>query len=177
MNNTAINAKDYIGYEYREITVDRNSEALYLDSYENFGWQFDGRALSLFGITKGMVQLKFKRNRKLLNKMELTRLQRQFDSCTSEIKRLEQSKLSQAYIVSFTIGVIGTAFMASSVFAYLGGMVLLCIVLAIPAFIGWIIPYFAYNSTYRKKVSEVTPIIDSKYDEIYEVCKKANSLI
>ena len=112
MSDTTKNGKNYVGYEYRDVTVDGNMEALYVDSYESFGWQFEGRQPSLLGITTGMVSLKFKRDRKILNKAELTRLQRNFDSCVSEITRMEQSKASYASVIAFTIGIIGTAFMA-----------------------------------------------------------------
>ena len=177
MSDNAASPKNYVGYEYRDISVDSNFVALYVDSYENFGWQLEGQQASALGLPTSTVNLKFKRDRKILNKAELTRLQRQFDSCVSEITRMEQSKTGQASIVAFTIGLIGTAFMAGATFAYLGGLIALCIVLAIPAFIGWIIPYFAYRSSYAKKTAKVTPLIESKYDEIYEVCEKANHLL
>jgi len=177
MSDTTKNGKNYVGYEYRDVTVGGNMEALYVDSYESFGWQFEGRQPSLLGITTGMVSLKFKRDRKILNKAELTRLQRNFDSCVSEITRMEQSKASYASVIAFTIGIIGTAFMAGATFAYLGNLIILCIVLAIPAFIGWIVPYFAYRSAFEKKNAKVTPLIESKYDEIYDVCEKANRLL
>ena len=125
-------------------------ENLYIDSYECFGWQFEGRQPSLLSVSTGSIGLKFKRDRKILNKMELTRLQRQFDSCVSEILRMEQSKISSASIVAFTIGIIGTAFMAGATFAFLGSYYILCIILAVPAFIGWIVPYFAYRTAFEK---------------------------
>ena len=177
MGGSVVKEKTYVSFEYRDITIDSTMEALYIDSYESFGWQFEGQQPSLLGATTGMENLKFKRDRKMLNKVELTRLQRQFDSYVSEIIRMEQSKSSYASIIAFTIGIIGTAFMAGATFSYLGGLIILCIILAIPAFIGWITPYFAYHSAYEKKKSKVTPLIESKYDEIYEVCEKANSLL
>lgn len=98
------------------------------------------RDIPLAGVST--VTMKFKRNRKIRNKSELTRLQRQFDAIANEIVSLENSKVVGASTVAYIIGVLGTAFMAGSVFAYLGARIPLCIILAIPAFIGWIIPYF-----------------------------------
>ena len=69
--------------------------------------------------------MKFKRDRKVRNKAELTRLQRQFDSCVSEIESLERSKYLRASVFAYIIGVVGTAFMAGSVFAYLADMLVL----------------------------------------------------
>jgi len=63
------------------------------------------------------------------NKAELTRLQRQFDSCVAEVVALEQSKTTGAMIAALSIGIAGTAFMAGSIFAYLADMLLFCIIL------------------------------------------------
>ena len=173
--DTTIREKNFIGYEYRDITVDRSMESMYIDGYQNFSWELDNSAGLPAGI--GSVTLKFKRDRKIRNKAELTRLQRQFDANVNEISNMEKSKGDSATIVAFTVGMIGTAFMAGSVFAVTGGAIVLCIILAVPAFIGWALPYFLYKSTYNKKVAKVSPLIDSKYDEIYEICERANTLL
>lgn len=165
----------FIGYEYRDITVDRSLESMYADGYGNFGWKLEGVSNPTIGVNT--VNMKFKRDRKIRNKAELTRLQRQFDSCVKEISGMEKSKSSSASIVAYTVGLIGTAFMAGSTFAVVADKTVLCIILAVPAFIGWILPYFLYRSTYAKKAAKVTPLIESKYDEVYEVCERANSLL
>ena len=170
-------ARDFIGYEYRDVTVENEMESLYADGYENFGWQLDERSGVVPGIS--YTNLKFKRDRKTLNKAELTRLQRQFDACANEITALEKSKTSSAMIISLVIGVIGCAFMAGSVFAVTAAVpnVILCVILAIPGFICWILPYFIYKSQIIKREQKVAPLIEAKYDEIYETCEKANNLL
>lgn len=165
----------FVGYEYRDITVDRDMESMYTDGYENFGWKLETASSPHVGLNT--LTLKFKRDRKIRNKMELTRLQRQFDACVSEITSMEKSKAASASIAAYSVGLIGTAFMAGSVFAVLAPNIILCIVLAVPAFIGWLLPYFLYKSAYAKKAAKVAPLIDNKYDEIYEVCERANSLL
>lgn len=166
---------NFIGYEYRDINLDRDMGALYADSYSNFGWILDSESAPNFKSNR--VSMKFKRDRKIRNKAELTRLQRQFDSCASEIQDMEKSKESKASIISFTVGLIGTVFMAGSTFSVLANKVLLSIILAVPAFVGWISPYFLYKSTYARRSTVVGPLIESKYDELYEICERANSLL
>ena len=175
MSEFTKNADGFIGYEYRDVTVKRSMESVYADGYSNFGWALEGTSVPIQNL--GSVTMKLKRDRKIRNKAELTRLQRQFEACAVEIERLEFSKSVGASAVAYVIGVIGTAFMAGSVFAYLAGMVPLMIILAVPGFVGWIIPYFSYLKISRKKTEQVTPLIDQKYDEIYEACEKANSLL
>ena len=171
------NNNNFVGYEYKDITVDREVESMYTDGYQNFGWVLEKVITAPIGLNN--VILKFKRDRRIRNKMELTRLQRQFDVCVAEIMKMEKSKADKAAIVAFTVGVIGTAFMAGSVFAIVASppIIPLCIILAVPAFIGWTLPYFLYKSSYSKKAAQLVPLIDKKYDEIYEVCERANSLL
>ena len=169
------NNEKYVGYEYRDLTVSRDKENLFLDGYQNFGWEVDGTYPR--GLGFGDITLKFKRDRRIRNKAELTRLQRQFEASVTEIENMERSKMSSASIVAFTIGIIGAAFMAGATFAFLANMMIVCIVLAIPGFICWIIPYFCFRSTYSRKEKKVSPLIDNKYDAIYEICEKGNSLL
>ena len=175
MSEVIKNENNFIGYEYKDVTVTRSMESVYADGYANFGWTLDGTAPSLKGISS--VTLKFKRDRKIRNKVELTRLQRQFESCVVEIESLERSKGIGASAAAYGIGIVGTAFMAGSVFSYLAGLLPLSIILAIPGFIGWVLPYFSYINIHSRKTAKVAPLIDNQYDTIYDICEKANSLL
>ena len=175
MNEAIQGQTGFVGYEYKEVTVSRSMGSVYTDCYENFGWTLEGTSQPLQGISS--VLLKFKRDRKIRNKAELTRLQRQLDACIHDVEMLEKSKLTGPSAAAFGLGIAGTAFMAGSVFAYTGGLPVWSFILAVPAFAGWILPYFVYVSLHRKRAAKVPPIIDEKYDEIYEVCEKANALL
>ena len=174
--------RNFVGYEYKEIVADGQMVSLLLDGYENFGWEVNeslpesgvgGRPLS------GRTVLRLKRDRRILNKAELTRLQRNFEACVSEIQTLEQRKTSAAAAYAIILGVIGSAFMAGSTFAATAQppRYLLCILLAIPGFLGWIFPYFLYKKIVEKQTKKITPLIEAKYDEIYEICEKGNKLL
>lgn len=175
MNEVTRSGDGFVGYEYKSITVKQAMESIYADSYSSFGWEMESTSTPLAGVPT--VTMKFKRDRKIRNKAELTRLQRQFDAMVNEIVSLENSKVVGASTAAYIIGVLGTAFMAGSVFAYLADMILLSIILAVPAFIGWIIPYFCFVRISKKKSAEVDPLIDQKYDALYDVCEKANGLL
>ena len=175
MAESTANGRNFVGFEYKDVFTGREMESMYADGYQSFGWTLENAASHPIGL--GSVNMKFKRDRKIRNKAELSRLQRQFDACLEEVVNLEKSKASTASIVAFTIGMIETAFLAGATFSFLGNMIVLCIVLAIPGFIGWALPYFMYNSTYAKRTAKVTPLIDSKYDEIYDICERASSLL
>lgn len=174
MSETRNNEGGFVGFEYKDVTVGRQLESAYADGYESFGWKLENTGMS---VNPASVTLKFKRDRKLRNKAELTRLQRQFDSCANEVLAMERSKVSTASVVAYIVGIVGSAFMAGAVFAYLASMVPLMIILAIPGFAGFILPYFLFGKVRKTKTNQVTPLIDSKYDEMYSVCEKASGLL
>ena len=176
--------KNFVGYEYKEVAAENSRLSFLLDGYENFGWEMDerlmerGQGRNIPSQPKKTV-LRLKRNRKIINKMELTRLQRHFEACVNEIDKLEKEKNSAATMYALVVGIIGTAFMAGSVFAVTAQPphIVLCIVLAVPGFLGWILPYFLYRGVQKKQTEKVTPLIEAKYDEIYEICEKGNRLL
>lgn len=166
---------NFVGYEYKDVTVVRHMESLWTDSYVAFGWLLEGRASDKLGIN--YVNLKFKRECIIRNKVELTRLQRQFEVYAKKIDSLEKSKNIGASAFAYGTGILGTAFMALSVFSYIGGKFPLSIVFAIPGFLGWILPYFGYVKIRDRKAEKVNPIIDEQYDMIYNICTKASRLL
>lgn len=174
---------DFIGYEYKEVVAEGSRASLLLDGYENFGWEIDEKLtenrMSGQVVGQSKMRIRLKRNRKIVNKMELTRLQRNFEACLSEIDALENAKVSSATVCALVLGVIGTAFLAGSTFAVVAQPphIVLCILLAVPGFLGWIFPYFLYKKVVEKQTEKVAPLIESKYDEIYEICEKGNRLL
>lgn len=170
-----MSANDYVGYEYMEVSVKQSVASMCVDGYENFGWSLESTTYPIERMDH--VALRFKRDRKLKGKAELTRLQRQFDGQLKEVARLEASKTSRAMIAAMIIGVAGTAFMAGSVFAIVGGILPLGIVLAIPGTIGWVLPYHVFKRLGRATTEQITPLLEQKHDELYSICEKANGLL
>lgn len=175
--------KEFVAYEYKDVSVETEHVSMYLDCYENFGWVIDERNYPQeYTDGKGVhhqTTLHLKRNRKIINKMELTRLQRHFEACVKEITSLEKAKTQMATVWALVTAVVGTAFMAGSTFAVVHEppLIWLCILLAIPGFVGWIVPYFLYRSLCRKNTEKLQPLIEAKYEEIYEICEKGHSLL
>lgn len=50
--------------------------------------------------------IRLKRDHKIINKAELTRLQRNFEACVSEIQTLEQRKTSAATAYAIVLGIM-----------------------------------------------------------------------
>ena len=183
MDNAERQQRNFVGYEYKELLTEDSRYSFLLDGYENLGWELDENLpenrVGRNPVSQQKKVLRLKRNRKIVNKMELTRLERNFEACVNEIDKLEKEKTSIATVYALVLGMIGTAFMAGSVFAVTAQPpnYILCIILAVPGFLGWIFPYFLYKKVVGKQTDRVVPLIEEKYDEIYEICKKGNKLL
>lgn len=167
----------FTGYEYMEIPLKGKNTAFCLDCYQNFGWVLDERTNE--EALRGKGKLLLKRNRKIVNKTELTRLQHHFEACQIELKELEQSKTTGATLCAIVVGMTGSAFLALATFAsvHVPPLVVRAIVLAIPGFAGWILPWFLYRWMVRRRTKVADELIERKYDEIYEICEKGNALL
>lgn len=167
----------YVQYEYLNVSATADNAPLLLDCYENFGWTQDERHFS--PDTGRTVTLHLKRDRKIINRMELTRLQRNFEGCLQEIKLLERSRKQLASIWAAVLAIIGTAFMAGAVFAVTNDPPLypLMVLLAVPGFAGWVLPYFIYHRLFARQHRKVQPLIDAKYQEIDQLCEKGHALL
>ena len=168
-----MNERQYVAYEYNEVEAPESQVSFYLDCYESFGWEKDDRVPYSHG------KLTLRRDSRIINKAELTRLQRNFEACMAEIQKLESTKTSKATTVSLVIGILGTCFMAGSVFAVTAEppMIWLCVLLAIPAFAGWGAAPIVYKKLLTQRSTIVEELVNNKYEEIYKICEKGHSLL
>ncbi len=188
MENEKRRTGGFMAYEYKEVVTDPGQASFFIDGYANFGWEPDenvmGDILEKYPERTGSSQhkkivIRLKRDRKIINKAELTRLQRNFEACVEEIRNLDKEKTSRPSVAALTVGILGTAFMAGATFAITAPVpqIALCIILAVPGFVGWALPYFLYKVGVKKQTDRITPLIEEKYDEIYEICEKGNKLL
>ena len=166
----------FVGCEYKEISAGGERAAFCLDCYESFGWILDERTQKS---TSSKGKLILRRERKIVNKAELTRLQRHFEACMEEIGALENSKTTNASIAALCIGLMGTVFMALATFAAVHAppLYVLSALLAVPGLIGWILPYFVYQKLTARRTTVVRELIERKYDEIYGICEQGHQLL
>lgn len=184
-----IETKDFVAYEYLSINVKSEKEPLYIDCYENFGWVLinntalidkDDYYLNNSNINNNkLVNIKFKRDRKIKNKMKVINLQKKLEMALKKVEKLEKEPSSIGFIYAMIIGLIGTIFLALSVFAitaqnpfYILGS--LCGIVGI---VGWILPYFVYKHVKAKKEQINISLIEEEYNTIYDSCEQAKKLI
>ncbi|MCD8375716.1 MAG: hypothetical protein LUD69_02100 [Oscillospiraceae bacterium] len=183
MENIDCEQMSFIRYEYKEVMASSDEVSMLLDGYKSFGWELN-RELS-GDLEKFMMEgrkkivLHLRRKRSIVNKAELSRLQKNFEACLDEIHALEKSKESKPTIYALAVGIVGTAFMALATFAATADTpyVLLTVLFAVPGFLGWILPIFLYRNGVARRTQKIAPFIEKKYDEIYELCEKGTKLL
>ena len=165
-------------FEYATITYSRKDAALYTDCYRNFGWEpVGGHEFVMSNPEK--ASMKIKRDRKTKNRAEITALQRKCENALAAITALERKKTSTAIIAAFTIGLIGTVFMALSVFniAFFAVNISLVIIFGVLGLICWGLGYLAYIQVGKSQTAKVVPLIEEQYDIVYNTCEQAGTLL
>lgn len=175
-----LNNDDYKGYEYKELVVDKSKLSLYIDGFEKFGWYLEDNQEKLVeSNTSGKTLVKFKRDKKILNRAELTRLQRNFEDCMKQIESLEASKSSLATALSIFIGIFGMLVLAVSIMIAVNNsnLMILAVVLSVPGFLAVVMAHYTYKKIVIYKTSKIDPLIQKKVEEIYGLIKKATDLL
>lgn len=172
MSEIKMNENKFVMNEYIEVNVKQDLAQLCSDCYHTLGWTIMNTSTGINSVT-----LKLMRDRKIKNRTALCDLQRKCEDAFSAIEKLENSKTTKPMAVAIGVGIIGTVFMATSVFAYLASMIQHCVILAIPGFTGWVLPYFLYKKYLKESTKKANPMIDRNYDIIYEACEKAGQLL
>lgn len=197
----------YVAYEYKEVTVNKKNAGFWKDGYEAFGWKIEkddaaveNRAIGAVWImaaplslipclgspfkrmltsheSKKKIQLQMKRERNLENKMQLNRIQVEFETGAKEIDSLEESRTIVASVVSVSTGLLGAVFMAGSVFTYLEGMLAACAGLAVPGFAAWVAAVLLYYFLKNKRNQTVDRLIDEKQEALEQILKEAYELV
>lgn len=185
--------KEFIAYEYLNINVKESKEPLYIDCYEALGWNIVNNTTTLEegdyyinnipSISENkMVTLKLKRDRNIPNKGELQSLQRKLENILKEIDKLENEPNIKGMMKSLTIGLLGTVFLAISVFAITANDLsivnyIICALTGIIGLAGWALGFISYKNTKSKVEQANTSLIEEQYNTLYDCCEKANRLI
>jgi len=187
------NNTEFVAYEYKNITVKRDSATIYTDCLNNFGWELVGEEeygfapmLSSFvpayssvsaADSYEMVALKFKRNRRISNKSELDRLERQCEAGLASLGGLERKNSAYTMGVSLGSGLVGTVFLALAVYSFLSSNIVAGVLLAVLGVAGWGIGFFANRKMGRKRSAQTGPMMQSQLELVYTACEQAHALL
>lgn len=198
------NKESFVAYEYKDITLKRDSAALYTDCLSNFGWtlveelEYGYRPESMNGSLANksvnthahsvhtppdkidgpdMVVLKFKRNRNINNKLEIYRLEHKCEEALSVIGSLERRNSAYTMGTSLGAGIAGAAFLGLGVYSFVSSKIVMGVLLTIVGVVGWGIGFFAHGKVGQKKTAETEPVIQQQLDIAYSACEQAHALL
>ena len=197
------NNENFLAYEYKNVTVKRNSAGMYIDCMESFGWKLvenDGydagtlltnlhpvnlgrnlaSAAQSFGETADpseTMTLKFKRDRRIENKQQLEKLEREYEDALSAIQKAERKKAAQKMGISLGTGIIGTLFIGLAVYNFVFANIVSGVLFAAVGAIGWAIGFFSNIKIGKKKSTQAAPYVDEQLNIVYNACEKAHALL
>ena len=197
------NNENFLAYEYKNVTVKRNSAGMYIDCMENFGWKLvenDGydagtlltnlhpvnlgrniaSAAQSFGETADpseTMTLKFKRDRRIENKQQLEKLEREYEEALSAINKVERKKAAQKMGISLGTGIIGTVFIGLAVYTFVFANIVPGVLFAAVGAIGWAIGFFSNIKIGKKKSTQAAPYVEEQLNIVYSACEKAHALL
>lgn len=182
-------AKDFVVYDYLSIDVNPEQEQLYVDCYQNFGWEFvssNGNNPNQDYYVNNpdinqinLVKIKFKRDRKIKNKAELLILQKKMESTLKKIDKLTKEPEMISTMYSMIIGVIGLLFFVFGILSYIASnpLYILAVLNGIIGIAGFTVAFLINGKIRKQKQEQNETLIEGQYDLIYEYCEKANKLI
>lgn len=167
-----------ITFDYKTIKVKREIETLICDTYENLGWELTSTSAaegSLF-----YVNLSFKRDRKIANKVELLKLQEKAESIVLSIENLQSKKKNAGLVSSLSIGIVGTLIfgggMSMSMLLSGAGFMIGGIALGVVGIGICTLAYPVFKKINRKKNAQIIPLLETEYDKLADICEQAVKL-
>lgn len=170
--------EEIMTYDYKTIKVKRSIETIVCDTYDNLGWELTNTSSvesSLF-----YINLSFKRNRKIENKIELLKLQDKADEIIANIENLQNKKKSSGFVGALTTGIVGAltfggglsmTMLLSGIGYMIGGIALGLVGAGICA-----VAYPLFKKINKKKNTEIQPLLESEFDKLSDICEQAATL-
>jgi len=183
------NKNGFIAYEYKNITVKRDSVSIYTDCLSSFGWNLiDEHDFHNYPVTADiqrtntsdgleMVSLRFKRNRNISKKIELNKLEHTCEEALSAITKLEKKNNAYSMGIALGSGILGTVFIAIAVYNFISANPVAGVLLAIIGGIGWAVGFFAYLKVSKNKSTQTEPMIQEQLNIAYGACEQAHALL
>lgn len=163
---------NYERYDYKEVKIDHSPDYKYLDDLSCFGWKEDENK------SNEKIYI-FKRARSIINKNELIRLERNYQSCLKEIKKLKDTVHAQSVAIAILVGMIGCLFITLSLLEITKDApnLMIFIPLSLIGLLFWTLPIYIYKFCIKIGEEKIIKFINQKQDEIDVICDKALKLL
>ena len=197
------NNENFVVYEYKNVDVKRDTMGMYIECMENFGWSlvenegYDvqvllsnlnpvnlgkniaGAAQSLgeTGDSSESVTLTFKRDRRIENKQQLDKLEKEYQEALAAIKKVERKNIAQTMGISLGTGIVGTILIGLSIYCFVISNIVLGVLFAVIGAVGWAFGFLSNRKMGQKKSTQTEPYIQEQLSIAYSTCEKAHALL
>lgn len=175
-NNGAEDAK----YEYLVANIKSRQEPLYSECYEGLGWAL-ASPLTYYANSVGagdeMVEIKYRRLRKLPHRSQLCALQRQCEAVLQAMQRMEGQSDVFALICSLTIGVVGAVLLAGGIVSFTNQRYVACVLFTLIGLVGCLFAYPVSKQVRRVKANQLRPAIEMQHAQLMGLLAQAQSLL
>lgn len=163
---------EFVAYEYTTVRAPRDLARLYEDTYRAFGWIVTDEHNA-----PGAVEFKLKRDRSIRSRSAISELERKAEQALTNIGRLKSSPHTFAMSSAMTVGLIGTAFIAGSVFTLLGGFIFASVALGVVGLLGWAGGAASFFAVRKRRTAKLAARMDDEYRAVYESSEQATRLL
>jgi len=160
--------KEFIAYEYKTVYVSKDRSQLFFDLIDNFGWEVTKKENCF---SKVKVDLRRKYSQQTYG--QIVEQEKTFFDSFDKLEKIKSTKKDSGTLISLTIGLIGTSFMAGAVFSFLASKIILMVSLAIPAFVLWAIAPLIYKKLVNKSQAKANIESAILQEIIYRMSKSA----
>ncbi|WP_312072158.1 hypothetical protein [Anaerotignum propionicum] len=158
--------------EYIEVKINYKLYPMCIDCYHAFGWE---DISTIRGITS--VKLRLTRSKKIKNRVELCKLQRECEDALMGLERLLNLQNMKYIRVACVISTISILFSLITLITCFLRLFLLSVILSCLSVIGLGSIIFIHNKYIRIIKKEYVQEINEYYDKLYYLCNKAEQLI
>ena len=194
---------EFVAYEYKNVTVKRESATMYEDCMSNFGWelvnesfpgftsgenissQIAGAATSFASAVSAptnaasaieIVQ-KYRRDRGIKKNREIVLLEKECEQALAGIGAITRKDQAWTMGTSLGIGIVGTVFLGFAVYNFIFSHIVLGILLAVIGVAGWAIGFFANIKGRKSRAANSDAKIQDQLDIAYSACERAHALL
>ncbi|WP_304508142.1 hypothetical protein [Anaerotignum sp.] len=157
--------------EYIDVIVNHKLVQLCNDCYHALGWKTISTNSGLIS-----VKLRLERSKKIKNRVELCKLQRECEDVLMELERLLKLQSLKSKRMAWITSIIIILFFAGALITYFLNFLFLSAVFLIFGCTELGIVYFIFHKYIRKMNKRIILEINRHYDVIYYLCKKAEQL-
>ena len=195
--------KEFVAYEYKNITVKRESASMYEDCMSNFGWELMDESFSGFvsgesisnqiagaassfasavsipaqAVSNIEIVQKYRRDREIKKNHEIALLEKECEQALAAIGGITKKDQAWTMGTSLGIGILGTVFLGLAVYNFVFSHLVLGILFALVGIVGWAIGFFANIKGGKSRAAASDSKVQDQIDIAYGACERAHALL